>query len=365
MKYSNLFLLSLFFLLSFSVNSQNVKPTAKNFSLITIECSKEDKVTKGCSEMKIVRYHFSDGDYVSKELVKVVDSLYVHNNSLYYNRYLVDDQYIIDLNAKKILKKKVGDILGVDDKKVFYWAGFSNYYVFDLETNRLTKLEEPDKWTLATKIIAFRRFKALSPDQTKRVEIDRLSGSLRVYYLDGKSELLGEGFQITKGMGTIAPVYWIDNEHILTQKANGDLIIIGTNKEIRTLFNLPIRNDIAGDPILYRNFEGQLIYKNEDYAAIIDLEKKSYSPYDWHSFGYGFYADIVDKNSSKLKFRYKEIELGVFEAADWKTKTIDNYLATAELPSPMKVIKVWSKEKNKWITINVDWLSDIVGWIED
>ncbi|MBI3652960.1 MAG: hypothetical protein HY231_18190 [Acidobacteria bacterium] len=236
-----------------------------------------------------------------------------------------------------------------------------NYY--DVKQKQYGRLRLPSKWTLRG---------LLSPDQAKSIEGG--ADNIWLYNLNGTRKLLGSGFWVNLDIraSTMSkpPLFWLDNNNILTQKANGKIVILRLDGTVAPIVDIPVKKPAVSLPYFYRDGEGNITYKCSGEAFAIDIKNRSYTPYKWSALGHQFTTETERNPLYGHIVRYRGQEIGKVWGDVWNALTNDEYIAVeygevgANLGYP-KGIQVWSQASGKWTTIDVKGLTAIVGWIDE
>jgi hypothetical protein len=240
---------------------------------------------------------------------------------------------------------------------------------FDLQAGRFihspsSKLKESEKAKLPGLV---------SPDGTKSIVVGEMFGgraeNIEILFL-GKAPVGVRGdFQVTvKEISSTLPrlpLLWIDNDRILTQRSNGNLVIISTDGTVSPFLNLPCTSEDF--PALERNRSGKIVYTCKSEPYFLDVENRRYEKIK-RDLGNGFSLDFINKDEV---YYFKENEIGRdgIDAVTAKSylamlygEAKDGFIDAASI----KTIKVWNETKQTWTKITVDgWGATIVGWIEN
>ena len=167
----------------------------------------------------------------------------------------------------------------------------------------------------------------LSPDGTMSVLSEWVDGGkIWLNDVNGTKRSLGSGFRLEHSVlaSTIrgVPLMWLDNDRILTQRSNGEIVVVKTDGTVEPIvridFNHAEGSDLETssllDGALYASFsrdcDVNIIYKinltsNPDSCFLIDVENKSYSLYNLErtALGYGFeYDNESEKDSTVIRY---------------------------------------------------------------
>lgn len=353
----------------------------KTTSLIFIE-NKED--LRGNKVGNLMRYEFQDGITIKKELVlsrKSVDlNLSPGANDIVSNRYLITWRGdVIDIRDKKLIHQQTMEnisVVGMDQSRIILERRVKEpyrveFYYYDLKSGKNGKLANPGKWVLPG---------LRSPDEKRSVTTD--GTEIRLYDLSGKSTSLGTQFLSHFGnygpsdwhVSFQIPMLWLDNDHILTQKDHGKIVILKTDGTVEPVVEIPLGESVISqarfNPELFRDEAGEIVYEfhsDDPLLFTIDLQQKSFTSSQIIWVGNGFDKQIK-ADSCTFRFQKNEIGYCLEGLKPWTSSSgylamenLDPDGAQAEIPG----FKIWNKFTRKWQVFPIDALSDIIGWIED
>ena len=346
----------------------------------------------------LIKYDFERGELVSAETI-VSNSGYKlrfnhqHEGShVYQNRYVITGYGdIVDITSRQFIHRggsgsEYTQLLGMEGDFVYiHQPQTDGYYYFDLANHEYKEMENPGKWSLPG---------LLSPDESMSVtSSDRNEGQVWLHHLNGETELLAEGFYVEYSPFSSllwgVPLLWLDNQRILTQKANGVMVIVTVDGSMIPVVNIDLNDYDFAPPdskgalttYLTRDFNDDIIYDismigpNGSFRSNrfkIDVENKSYSIYDpdWIALGHKF---EYSTNQGNTVLRYNGHDIGQEQYFLRRySHTIEGYIAiisrdSYEYPTS---IKVWSSASEKWTIVDFEypvWItySSIIGWIEE
>ncbi|HKE33397.1 MAG TPA: hypothetical protein VKD65_16815, partial [Candidatus Angelobacter sp.] len=161
---------------------------------------------------------------------------------------------------------------------------------------------------------------------------------------------------------------WADDEHLLTQARNGSLVLVDVEGRRESVVTIPDADPPACGPELLRDKGNQIFYMQQDRSWLIDVAKRTFEPYLWEPAGNGFEMEYQRNDSYGHIIRYQGREIGRW----WSESpaTAPGYIAVAfgkvgsNLGYP-EGVKVWSAENNQWTKIKPEWLTAIIGWLEE
>lgn len=342
----------------FSLKAEAQSPY-RQVSLLVAECRGESYC-----EPELVKYDFINGDLKGKETILGSDLDWggTAGSRILENRYLISGNGdVVDLIKREILHKSRGNLLKIEKGLLYYehyFAAEAGIFVFDIETRTYKKLLSPNKWELPGE---------LSPDETKSavyrldvIEIHQIGNPAKIL----KAELGAAHSAYSSDMHSV-PLIWLDNERILTQRYNGDFVVLDLNGKVSDFAR--IGEEVKAEPPphipkFFRNLVGNIQYYGSE-RYLLDVKTKSYKK-GWTQFGNGFESG----GTGFWKTYYLDGEkIGRFWATDEIT-TKDfiaiGYQNKGETFGYPKGIKIWNKVKKDWITIDID-SPQILGWVEN
>ena len=341
---------------------------SRNVALLAAECV---SVGRGCEDYRLVRLHFRDGLLVSKDTILTTKYTQVRydlgKNHIYRNRYVITNWGdVVDIQNKKLLHDGIGDYVGIEGDRVIQHvkrADDGGYFYYDLNRNRYQRILVPTKWEMPG---------MLSPDETKSVEGE--GNRIWLRRLNGERKLLGSGFdgraQPEVSFVAAPPLLWLDNTRILSQTGNGEIVVVRLDGTVIPVVNIPVSLTNYTKPDFFRNVDNKIVYTCCDKSYVIDVEGKSWAPYEWLALGFGFDAEYETNRSYGHIIRYQGKEIGRLWASVWDASAFDGYVAFeygdvgSNLGYP-KGIKVWSSATRKWTTINEKSGLKIIGWVAE
>ena len=343
----------------------------QNYSLLLVEFGKD---SSGQQTQSLVRYRFAGGVLAAKDNVltrKTFDLRFdLGANQIYQNRYVISDQGdVVDLATRQLLFKSEGRLAGIDKNsgsviiRVEQTDG-PRIYAFDLASHDYRRLEQPGVW--ASKGI-------LSPSGKLAASGD--VDSIWLLHPDGKKALLGTGFSRSGSFhcsDTTRPTFvWVDDNRLLTQRGNGELVMVGTTGKVEPFMTIFGVDPAICGPVLTHDLENQIVYDDRRQAWLIDVAKRTAQPYSWYAEGHGFELAYQRNDQYGRAIRYQGKEIGRWWCNPGTlTRTAPGRIAVAygavgsNLGYP-EGVKVWSAETGAWTTIKPAWLTAIIGWVEE
>ncbi len=351
-----------------AVSSIEAQAAKRNVALLVVECEAQNGL---CEKQHLVRYRFSDGEVVSRDIVFTAltnrVSFGLGQNHIYQNRFVITNWAdIIDVHTGKLLHNGIGEYVAAEAGRIISHVehvDVRGYFYFDLKTNRYARLKKPGKWALPGE---------LSPDQTKSVSSEFGSQEIWLHTLKGKKKLLGTGFTVLLSEFCCdlpkPPLLWLYNGRILTQKSNGEIVILRLNGMVEPLLKIPIEKGSDTNPSLDRNFDGRIVYRCSGEAYLIDVENKKYATYEWQPLGSGFDEETEVSPEYGQIIRFNGREIGRWWSGVAKTTAGFVALQYGDVGSNLgypKGVKVWNNITEKWVTLDAKWTNEIIGWIEE
>lgn len=387
-----IFLFALAIISSCEYNNDDI--LVKRASLIVANI--DDSDLNGDRTQHLIKYEFAKGELVSTETIVSNPGGQLRFNceksQVYQNRYIITDfGDIVDITTCQFIQRGGSGsaytrLLGLEGDYVFiYEPQTEDYYYYDLTKQEYNKLEDPGKWALPG---------LLSPDGTMSVSSsNRNEGQIWLHYINGEMKLLGEGFYVeysplSSSMNGV-PLIWLDSERVLTQKSNGEIVIVTVDGSIVPVVHIDLSHlDFAPSgwkgtlkAKFFKDFNANIIYaisligpdgKFHYNRFVIDVENESYSTYDpeWIPLGHKF---EYSSREGITVIRYDGYDIGQEQCfTEGYEQTIKGHIAITRQEScelyPTS-IRVWSSANGKWTTMDFEfpiWItySSIIGWIE-
>jgi hypothetical protein len=235
-------------------------------------------------------------------------------------------------------------------------------FAFDLKKQTVERLERPGHWNLLG---------VKSPDNKMSIKQEASGGRVLLHHADGTVDRVAEGFRVTYGqfasphLGGL-PFLWLDNERVLTQEANGELLILDVKGKQQKLLSIEAEHKgTLAPPLLDRDAAGRIIYTaNERY--VIDVKAKKATKMERAVHGHGFeIAPTVDAKKLRAVFHDGK-EIGRWHLLEYQTRTAPGVIAFpyaepgGNLGYP-KGIAVWQAKTGQWQTIDFA-VGDVIGW---
>ena len=296
----------------------------QDVALIAVECV----AVKGlCEQQNLVRFRFRNGVLVSQDVILNTKTAQVrfdlNKNQLYRNRYVISRWGdIVDIQNKQVLHEGDGEYVATEGDRIIQRLNNSDtkgYFYYDLKTKRYRRLPKLTKWELPG---------LLSPDQTK--SLVGHNDSIWLHRLGQPKKLLGSGFfvqaEVYVSFSARPSVFWLDNTRILTQRNNGEVVVLQLDGTVTPIVKIPINEPNDAEPSFHRDLDGRIIYRVSGRTYVINVDEKSYLPHEWSTLGYGFDAENKLNASYGHVVRYRGKEIGRLWASVWGAPTIDGYV---------------------------------------
>lgn len=328
----------------------------------------ENIAPKGTVDVRdLVRYRFHEGEVTPKEVVVSKDQRFFGHfggHHLLSDRFLVTKfGAVIDLRGKKVLHDEDnGNYLGTEGSRVVFQMDNESrpkgFFAFDLETGKLSKLDDPGHWALPG---------VKSPDRAASV----VGGGSEVWLHRPGRAAVSLGKQFASELSALsssfpeAPLLWLDAERILTQTGNGKLVVLKTDGTTAALVAIGDLSPPVSRPRLHRDRDGNVVYTCGR-SFLIDVKAKKALPYRWRPLGHGFECDDDWDSAHGHVIRYRGRTIGRLWCDPLHAATSDGLLAIAYGPPGSnlgypKGVKVWSRTTSRWTAIDA-WFNDVVGW---
>lgn len=347
-----------------------------NLSLLTIQCKAGESV---CHTEEFVRYDFKNGEFVSKEIIFSLPTdvfrFKSFGNSIYQKRYVISGSgSIFDIQTKKLLgdgRGSLKDVVGHDVIIEVNRVDMEGFFAFNLETKQYRKLPTSNESELSGPVYPgnrgqlspnqkiFGHWKAIFPkakfefdDVEKRKSIKTIKGSFSASC----------SMRCSDGMEAI-PFAWIDDESIITQRSNGDIVSVDVQGKVRQIVRIEFDEAPDSLPTFDRDEYGNISYYYDGIPYWIDVKNKTYIK-GKSILGNDF--ESIDGDVFWAEYFYKGKSIGrVWSSSAFTHKgflVIDYAKEGKNLAYP-DGIKIWNDIKKDWITIEVNWGVEILGWI--
>jgi len=370
--FSLLIILSIFF--------SAFDPPQKRVSLLVAEY--DDNAAKNQLQ-HLVNYVFLEGTMISKDILLSVPALkegvkgsYVRfdvgKNKIYRNRYIVTGiGNVIDIHTKKLLVSERGELIAFSgDSVIFYTNDIfkGKYYsVLNLKTEVYKKVEDAN----------------YNPLPRPDVEVDETKPPFNIsaYYLNGKKDVLvpdagyGEaqpllGNDVKRGV----PVFWLDNKSFLYARFTKDqqtatIYKVYLNKTIEKIATIDAIPATAANTYFEFSNDGNIIYSCGKGRYIVDVKNLNTVKILYESVGNKFFVESEENPKYGRTIKFEDKEAGKKWCRVDNAKTTNGYAAfqneivigTEHYPQG---VAVWNTTTQKWTSLEVSSLADIIGWIE-
>ena len=321
---------------------------------------------------RLVRISFDKDHRLTKEVLLTKDQRFFGH----FGRHrIVADRYVatayggvIDLQTKKLIHdEQHGELLGSEDGRVVYVVANINrpsgFFAFDLKTQSVQRFGQPGHWGLPG---------VKSPDTKRSIQQQGGGGPIRLHYIDGTAETLAkEGFVVnysplSSTIGGGVPFLWLDNQRILTQRANGELATIDVNgKQEKVVEIKDEKRGTIGTPRLARDPQGRIVYWAH-HRHVIDVKAKTATKMAMAALGNGFEVSTALDDKKVLTVFHEGKEIGRWNLHEYRTRTAPGLIAFpyAEPGQTLgypKGVAVWEAKARRWQTVDLP-VNDIIGW---
>jgi hypothetical protein len=213
-------------------------------------------------------------------------------------------------------------------------------------------------------VTPYKKKTAVYNNEEKALEIFSTEGKKRVFKISPSIENTKEPC----GHNPFVPVIWLDNERLLTQKTNGELIVVDLAGNIAPFISIGQKPSCP--PTLFRDIEGNLIY-DYDLEYLINPMTRSYEPVTVQKQGHGFgrkfeYFDRKEYRNVYGYF-YNGKKIGEFQGES--VKTAKGLIAVEYRDEKLDDvwpagIKVWNDRKKNWREFKIRSIPGPIGWLE-
>ncbi len=272
---------------------------------------------------------------------------------------------VIDLVDKEVIHaEEDGKLLGFEGGRVVFHMENANrepgYFAFDTAARSLRKLDKPGHWDLPG---------AKSPDGTRSVH-QGFDGVLRLYRVDGTTKDLSRTFRIdysplSSFLSQEVPCLWMDDRRLLTQEANGKLVLVDTDGKVERLLEIPGAPRVITPPRLGRDPRGRIIYTCAGDDYLIDVGARSAVLLRWYALGHDFEASVEADPLRRHEIRHAGRSIGRWKFSPHEVETGPGLIAFPfvslgdNLGSP-EGVALWSPGTG-WQSVKL-WPNDLVGW---
>lgn len=356
-------------------------PPQKRVSLLVAEY--DDNAAKNHLQ-HLVNYVFIDGAMISKEtLLSVpaqkegVKGSYVRfdvgKNKIYRNRYVVTGiGNVIDIQTKKLLVSERGELIAFNgDSIIFYTNDIfkGKYYsVLNLKTEIYQKVEDAN----------------YNPLPRPDVEVDETKQpfSITAYYINGKKDMLVADAGYGEAQPLLGddvrrrfPIFWLDNKSFLyagftKDQQTATIYKVHLNKTIEKIATIDAIPATAENTFFEHSNDGSIIYSCGKGRYLVDVKKLKADKILYESVGNKFSVEAVENPKYGRTIKFEDKEAGKKWCRVDNAKTTDGYAAfqneivvgTEHYPQG---VAVWNTTTQKWTSLDVSALADIIGWVEE
>jgi hypothetical protein len=273
---------------------------------------------------------------------------------------------VIDLMTNKVVNDEIhGDLLGVERRKVVYRVDNAyrenGIFAFDLATFRVAKITAPGHWALPG---------VKSPDNVNSVS-QGPDGAVVIHGLDGTSRDFGGDFRVDYSplasfLPATVPFLWLDRNRVLTQTANGKLVVLDATGGASPLVNIPNTPRVLSPTRLWYDADRRLVYSCGDEEYLIDAAAKTWRKLEWYSLGHGFEASVAEDEGGVHQVRHNGATIGRWAMNPYQAKTSAGRVAFAYLRPGRNLgepdgVALWDRDSGHWRTVSF-WPNSLVGW---
>lgn len=300
-------------------------------------------------------------------------------NFIYKNRYVVSGAGdVIDIQQKQLVIRGSDHFIDTTgDSIIFYRQNLfteKGYMVLNLKDNSYQLVKDA----------RYRRaIGLLSPNLKYGIEVDTRQFPYRILLSNNQNDFEA----IVNGCGTgtdmlhytiemtTVPLFWVDTANFLYadyETYSTDVTIRKVN--IETKLNEPVgviknvlpdvvNGKFSFDPnrdILFECKAG--VYKVDTRLKTLEIQK-------YTNYGNNFTTEKEEARRGAV-IRYKNKKIGRFWHGYEKPVTTDGYFAAEYYgrnkysEKNTKCLKIWSAEKEKWISLDMPGLDKVIGWVE-
>lgn len=365
----------------------NVSAQVENYkSLIVAEFQKEENGVGNFTWL--TAYNFKDGVYVSKDTIlgapTSIEGEYgsyvrfdVGENKIYRDRYLISGiGNIVDLMEKQIILEESDEFVKTMDKKILFhrFNAFTGigYLTFDLDTHEYKFINNDYKPT---------RNHLYSPNRNHLIEIEQSKIPYQINLITSKSQKsifksdcgFGTNMAIYSSSFAKIPMFWLNDINFIYANYIGNrakIIKINTielkEEQVCIIDSIP---EAVSNAYFYFDLENNLIFDCAKGDYKIDVKNKSAESIKFYEKGNNFKVEI-EQGEIGRGILFEEELIGKQWCNRYNVQTIEGLIAVdygvpkSNLGYP-KGIKIWSSKSKKWLTIEIPWVCEIIGWIEN
>ncbi len=209
-----------------------------------------------------------------------------------------------------------------------------------------------------------------SPDGTRSIS-QSSRGVLLLNTLDGETRELAPGERVTRSryagdFETPVPCLWLDNSRILTQAANGRLVVIDLQGRVTPVCSIANVPAVLDGPRLWRDPRDRIIYTCGRAEYVIDVARRTAAPLEEYALGHGFETTVETGTRGLRPIRYKDQAIGSGVFAPDEIRTAPGTIARrglGDLGSRRDVAVLWTELGPGWRSFDLDY-GGVIGWAE-
>ena len=332
----------------------------------------------------LVNYVFIGGTMISKETLLSVPTQkegvkgnYVRfdigKNKIYRNRYVVTGiGNVIDIQTKKLLVSEQANFVAFKGDSIIFYTNdiFKGKFfsVLNLKTELYQKVEDAN----------------YNPLPRPDVEVDETTRpfSISAYYVTGKKNVLVPDAGYGEAQPLVGddvrrrfPIFWLDNGSFLYAHFNKDqqtatIYNVFLNKTIEKIAVINAIPATAENTFFEFSTAGSIIYSCGKGRYLVDVKKQKAEKILYESVGNNFFVEAEENPKYGRTIKFEDIEAGKKWCRVDNAKTIDGYAAfqneivigTEHFPQG---VAVWNTTTQKWTSLDVSSIADIVGWVQE
>ena len=348
----------------------------------------------------IVSYNFENGVLASKDTIlgaetfkKLEDgsfSRYVRfefgGNFIYNNRYAISGTgNVVDIEKKRLVIEEGDDFVSANgDMMIFHRSNSrtgTGYLSLDLKTGNYNFINQEERNK--------DREQRSSPDNKHYLSIDKgkIPYKIILHSLYNTEEPIvfdaGQGPNITSGgQRPTLETYWINNHSFIYAVHKIGLLDSSRIDTTERFFSkylskvtlrkfdiqtksdsiiMELDNVYQGDVngLFFKDKIGQTIYRTSGFKYyVLDTIQETLSDYPNYEIGHHFSIKNGYNPDGKI-IQYQKKEIGNISA--WSAEAAKGIIAVVTSSNEMRI---WSDKTKNWLTINIPFISGLVGWIE-
>ena len=171
------------------------------------------------------------------------------------------------------------------------------------------------------------------------------------------------------------PIFWLDNGSFLYAHFNKDqqtatIYNVFLNKTIEKIAVINAIPATAENTFFEFSTAGSIIYSCGKGRYLVDVKKQKAEKILYESVGNNFFVEAEENPKYGRTIKFEDIEAGKKWCRVDNAKTIDGYAAfqneivigTEHFPQG---VAVWNTTTQKWTSLDVSSIADIVGWVQE